>query len=82
MAERVEYLIDRTGPLNGLGEIAVGLGDFSEAKSRYANAIELTTQHRLAKYEGVSRSNLPLVLPNIGNFYDATGSPPPIGFLL
>ena len=36
----------------------------------------------LALWLGVSRSNLPLVLPNIGNFYDATGSPPPIGFLL
>ena len=36
----------------------------------------------LALWLGVSKSNLPLVLPNIGNFYDITGSAPPLGFLL
>jgi uncharacterized protein (DUF1501 family) len=36
----------------------------------------------LALWLGVSPSNLPLVLPNIGNFYNTSGSTPPIGFLL
>jgi uncharacterized protein (DUF1501 family) len=35
----------------------------------------------LALWLGVSASNLPLVLPNIGNFYDTTGGTPPVGFL-
>src|SRR3954470_20746435 len=35
----------------------------------------------LALWLGVSPSNLPLVLPNIGNFYDTSGVTPPIGFL-
>jgi uncharacterized protein (DUF1501 family) len=33
----------------------------------------------LALWLGVSRSNLPLVLPNIGNFYDITRQTPPLG---
>ena len=36
----------------------------------------------LALWLGVSKSNLPLIFPNIGNFYDIGGSTPPIGFLL
>jgi uncharacterized protein (DUF1501 family) len=36
----------------------------------------------LALWLGVSRTNLPLVLPNIGNFYDINSSAPPLGFLL
>jgi uncharacterized protein (DUF1501 family) len=36
----------------------------------------------LALWLGVSKSNLPLVLPNISHFYDTTGSAPPLGFLL
>jgi uncharacterized protein (DUF1501 family) len=36
----------------------------------------------LALWLGVSKSNLPLVLPNLGNFYDITSSAPPIGFLI
>jgi uncharacterized protein (DUF1501 family) len=35
----------------------------------------------LALWLGVSKTDLPLVLPNIGNFYSATGSNPPLGFL-
>jgi uncharacterized protein (DUF1501 family) len=35
----------------------------------------------MALWLGVSKSNLPLVLPNIGSFYDITSSSPPIGFL-
>ncbi len=35
----------------------------------------------LALWLGVSPSNLPLVLPNIGNFYDVTSGSPPVGFL-
>ncbi len=35
----------------------------------------------LALWLGVSPSNLPLVLPNIGNFYDTSGVTAPIGFL-
>jgi uncharacterized protein (DUF1501 family) len=35
----------------------------------------------LALWLGVSPSNLPLVLPNIGNFYDTAGGTPPVGFL-
>jgi uncharacterized protein (DUF1501 family) len=36
----------------------------------------------LALWLGVSKTNLPLVLPNIGNFYEIAGSSPPLGFLL
>jgi uncharacterized protein (DUF1501 family) len=36
----------------------------------------------LALWLGVSRSNLPLVLPNIANFINTTGTTPPVGFLL
>lgn len=35
----------------------------------------------LALWLGVSKSSLPLVLPNIGNFYSQTSSAPPVGFL-
>jgi uncharacterized protein (DUF1501 family) len=35
----------------------------------------------MALWLGVSPSNLPLVLPNIGNFYDVTSGSPPVGFL-
>ena len=35
----------------------------------------------LALWLGVSKSNLPLVLPNIGNFYSTTHSDPPLGFM-
>ena len=35
----------------------------------------------LALWLGVSGSNLPLVLPNIGNFYDTTGGSAPVGFM-
>ena len=35
----------------------------------------------LALWLGVSASNLPLVLPNIGNFYNTSGSTPPVGFM-
>ncbi len=36
----------------------------------------------LALWLGVSKSNLPLIFPNIGNFYSTSGSAPPLGFLL
>jgi uncharacterized protein (DUF1501 family) len=36
----------------------------------------------LALWLGVSKSNLARVLPNIGNFYSASSSSPPLGFLL
>jgi uncharacterized protein (DUF1501 family) len=36
----------------------------------------------LAIWLGVSRSDLPLVLPNIGNFYGTGPGGPPVGFLL
>lgn len=36
----------------------------------------------LALWLGVSKSNLPVIFPNIGNFYSTTSSAPPIGFLL
>ena len=36
----------------------------------------------LALWLGVSPSNLPLVLPNIGNFYSTAGSTAPVGFML
>jgi hypothetical protein len=36
----------------------------------------------LALWLGVSKSNLPLVLPNIANFYSLSSSAPPVGFLL
>ena len=35
----------------------------------------------LALWLGVSPSNLPLVLPNIGNFFNIAGSTPPVGFM-
>jgi uncharacterized protein (DUF1501 family) len=35
----------------------------------------------LALWLGVSPSNLPLVLPNIGNFYSPSGGTPPVGFM-
>ncbi|MEO1383689.1 MAG: hypothetical protein AAFV78_10710, partial [Bacteroidota bacterium] len=35
----------------------------------------------LALWLGVAPSDLPLVLPNIGNFYDPTSGTAPIGFL-
>ena len=35
----------------------------------------------LALWLGVSGSNLPLVLPNIGNFYDTGGGSAPVGFM-
>ncbi len=36
----------------------------------------------LALWFGVSPSDLPLIFPNIGNFYSTTSSNPPLGFLL
>lgn len=36
----------------------------------------------LALWLGVSKSNLPLIFPNIGNFYSTSSSAPPVGFLL
>ena len=36
----------------------------------------------LALWLGVSKTDLPLVLPNIGNFYNTGSSSPPVGFLL
>jgi uncharacterized protein (DUF1501 family) len=36
----------------------------------------------LALWLGVSKNNLPLIFPNIGNFYSIASSAPPIGFLL
>ena len=36
----------------------------------------------LALWLGVSKSNLPLIFPNIGNFYSTASSAPPVGFLL
>lgn len=36
----------------------------------------------LALWLGVSRSSLPLVLPNVGNFFDPSGSSAPLGFLV
>ncbi len=35
----------------------------------------------LAMWYGVSSTDLPLILPNIGNFYSPSGSTPPIGFM-
>ncbi|MEO5714696.1 MAG: DUF1501 domain-containing protein [Luteolibacter sp.] len=35
----------------------------------------------LALWLGVPQSSLPLILPNIGNFFDANSSTPPLGFL-
>ncbi len=35
----------------------------------------------LALWLGVSKTDLPLVLPNIGNFYSTNSSNPPLGFL-
>jgi hypothetical protein len=31
---------------------------------------------------GVARTKLPLILPNIGNFYNPTSGEPPLGYLL
>jgi hypothetical protein len=36
----------------------------------------------MALWLGVSRSPLPLVLPNVGNFLSLAGSDAPVGFLL
>jgi len=36
----------------------------------------------LAKWFGVSASDLETILPNIGNFYSPTSTTPPLGFLL
>jgi hypothetical protein len=36
----------------------------------------------LALWLGVSRTDLPTVLPNIGNFISTSGNTPPVGFLL
>lgn len=36
----------------------------------------------MALWLGVPKSSLPLVLPNIGNFYSAGSSDPPLGYLL
>jgi len=36
----------------------------------------------MALWLGVSKTDLPLVLPNISRFFDTTGSTPPMGFLL
>ena len=35
----------------------------------------------MALWLGVSPSDLPLILPNIGNFYSTSGGTPPVGFL-
>ena len=35
----------------------------------------------LALWMGVSKSNLPLVLPNLGRFYDVTSESPPLGLM-
>ena len=35
----------------------------------------------LALWLGVSKTDLPLIFPNIGNFYSTTSSAPPLGFL-
>ena len=35
----------------------------------------------MALWLGVPQGTLPLILPNIGNFYDTTDSTPPLGFL-
>ncbi|MBX7208561.1 MAG: DUF1501 domain-containing protein [Verrucomicrobiaceae bacterium] len=35
----------------------------------------------LALWLGVAKSDLPLILPNIGNFYSQSSSSPPIGFM-
>lgn len=36
----------------------------------------------LALWLGVSKTDLPLIFPNIGNFYPLTSAAPPVGFLL
>jgi uncharacterized protein (DUF1501 family) len=36
----------------------------------------------LALWLGVTKSQLPLILPNIGHFYDTLGAAPPIGMLI
>jgi len=35
----------------------------------------------LAMWFGVNPTDLPLILPNIGNFYDVQSGQPPLGFL-
>jgi len=35
----------------------------------------------LAQWFGVSNTDLPIILPNVGNFYNINGSTPPIGFM-
>ena len=35
----------------------------------------------LALWLGVTKSDLPLILPNIGNFYSTSSSAPPVGFM-
>ena len=35
----------------------------------------------MALWLGVPASSLPLILPNIGNFYSTSSSTPPLGFL-
>ncbi len=36
----------------------------------------------LALWLGVSKTDLPLIFPNIGNFYDITSNAPPMGFVM
>ncbi|TAF83867.1 MAG: hypothetical protein EAZ51_00330, partial [Sphingobacteriales bacterium] len=36
----------------------------------------------LALWMGASKSDLPLILPNIGNFYNTTSTSNPLGFML
>ncbi|HEY6170417.1 MAG TPA: DUF1501 domain-containing protein [Verrucomicrobiae bacterium] len=36
----------------------------------------------LALWLGVNKANLPLIFPNIGNFYDINSSAPPLGFVM
>jgi len=36
----------------------------------------------MALWLGVPHGSLPLVLPNIGNFYTPTAGAPPLGFLM
>ncbi len=35
----------------------------------------------LSQWYGVSNTDLPMILPNVGNFYNVNGSAPPIGFM-
>jgi hypothetical protein len=36
----------------------------------------------MALWLGVPKSSLPMVLPNIGAFYDTSSANPPLGFLM